>query len=639
MKTYTITILISAMVFSMLSLNLYSQGVSDSVYYNRLFYVCKTWGHAKYYHTEIANGSVNWDDELNIAINGAKYASTNASFNDSLQLMLNNAGEMEVNTSILPVVPDSLNNNTDYSWIQDSTFSDTVRALLDTIRTRFKPQNNIYLGQAFQNGNPTFDNDDLYYSGSNFPSENIRLLALFRYWNIVNYFFPYKYMMDQHWDSTLIEFIPAIVESIDAESYMLNIRKLTSRINDTHAYLNSTVYFQWLGNYYPPFLVRCIENEMVITKVLSGISEVEVGDIIKEIDGHNIYSLRDSLRQYSYGSNNTSIERNLNTIIMFGDYGDFQIAVDNGVNIQTKTLSRNANNYNLLISSYSNPIWKDTLVNNTCNFGIVDMAQLETNHISSMFNDLWETDAIIFDIRNYPNGTLWYIVNYLFQTSIDIANFTVPDITYPGTLYWFYENIGFGTPSPYDGKIIILFDERTQSQAEYTCMGLEQYPNSVKIGSTTAAADGNVSLIYLPGNIRTYMTGLGTFYPDYTATQRFGIIPDYEVHPTIEGIRAGRDELMEFALDCFVDVEEYNHVVDVDLFPNPVVNKLIYDISSYDGNEIVELEVYDMLGRSCKQKSLNSKRGKIDFSDVKPGIYVVKITVNNKFVAKSIQKI
>jgi len=35
---------------------------------------------------------------------------------------------------------------------------------------------------------------------------------------------------------------------------------------------------------------------------------------------------------------------------------------------------------------------------------------------------------------------------------------------------------------------------------------------------------------------------------DRKPTQRVGIVPDVEVQPTIEGIRAGRDEVLEEAL-------------------------------------------------------------------------------------------
>ncbi len=80
-------------------------------------------------------------------------------------------------------------------------------------------------------------------------------------------------------------------------------------------------------------------------------------------------------------------------------------------------------------------------------------------------------------------------------------------------------------------------------------MALRVAPKTKVIGSTTAAADGNVSEIILPGRIRTMISGIGVYYPDGTETQRIGIIPDVELHPTIRGIRAGKDELLEKAQD------------------------------------------------------------------------------------------
>lgn len=69
---------------------------------------------------------------------------------------------------------------------------------------------------------------------------------------------------------------------------------------------------------------------------------------------------------------------------------------------------------------------------------------------------------------------------------------------------------------------------------------------AVVVGS---GARGNVSHIELPGsNVRTMISGIGVFYPDKTPTQRVGIVPDLVATPTIEGIRAGRDEVLEAAL-------------------------------------------------------------------------------------------
>jgi C-terminal processing protease CtpA/Prc len=68
------------------------------------------------------------------------------------------------------------------------------------------------------------------------------------------------------------------------------------------------------------------------------------------------------------------------------------------------------------------------------------------------------------------------------------------------------------------------------------------------VGSTTAGADGNVSQIPLPGGLNTMISGLGVFYPDGTPTQRVGIHVDIEARPTVAGIRAQRDEVLESAI-------------------------------------------------------------------------------------------
>ena len=76
-------------------------------------------------------------------------------------------------------------------------------------------------------------------------------------------------------------------------------------------------------------------------------------------------------------------------------------------------------------------------------------------------------------------------------------------------------------------------------------MCLQTAPNVTIIGSQTAGADGNVTKFPLIQRYYSAFSGIGVFYPDGTETQRIGIVPDFEVKPTIEGIRAGIDEVLD----------------------------------------------------------------------------------------------
>jgi C-terminal processing protease CtpA/Prc len=108
-------------------------------------------------------------------------------------------------------------------------------------------------------------------------------------------------------------------------------------------------------------------------------------------------------------------------------------------------------------------------------------------------------------------------------------------------------------PNSYHGGVVLLVDERTQSHAEFTTMCLQTAPLATTIGSQTAGADGNVSLVWFPGGISTYFSGIGVYYPDGAETQKVGVRVDVTVHPTIAGIQAGRDEVLEKAREYLND--------------------------------------------------------------------------------------
>ncbi|MFO0072385.1 MAG: S41 family peptidase, partial [Gemmatimonas sp.] len=154
--------------------------------------------------------------------------------------------------------------------------------------------------------------------------------------------------------------------------------------------------------------------------------------------------------------------------------------------------------------------------------------------------------VLVIDIRNYPSDFMVFALGGLLVGSpAPFARFTVGDASNPGAFRWG----PFASHTPrtprFTGTVVILVDETTQSMAEYTAMAFRVAPGAIVVGSTTAGADGNVSRFPLPGNVEGMISGIGVFYPDGRPTQRIGIVPDLGVRPTVAGIRAGRDEVLE----------------------------------------------------------------------------------------------
>jgi len=80
-------------------------------------------------------------------------------------------------------------------------------------------------------------------------------------------------------------------------------------------------------------------------------------------------------------------------------------------------------------------------------------------------------------------------------------------------------------------------------------MALSARPNTIIVGSQTAGADGTVGMpVTFPGGISTGFTQIGVYYPSGKETQRVGIVPDFKVKLTVNGIKEGKDEILEKAI-------------------------------------------------------------------------------------------
>ena len=72
-------------------------------------------------------------------------------------------------------------------------------------------------------GNAVFEHEERY-SKCTFPNIDYQLLSLFRLWNAIQYYFPYKYLLKDNWNEILLNHIPLFLEitsRMDYESALL----------------------------------------------------------------------------------------------------------------------------------------------------------------------------------------------------------------------------------------------------------------------------------------------------------------------------------------------------------------------------------------------------------------------------------
>ena len=98
------------------------------------------------------------------------------------------------------------------------------------------------------------------------PDAGYQLLALYRFWNIVEYWFPYRDLIDGSWDGELTAFIPRIALANDGDAYKREMMALIARVHDTHANLWSSLAVRPpVGACQIPVTLRFIEDQAVVT--------------------------------------------------------------------------------------------------------------------------------------------------------------------------------------------------------------------------------------------------------------------------------------------------------------------------------------------------------------------------------------
>lgn len=514
----------------------------------KLFATCKVWGFLKYYHPKVAGGEVNWDNQLVEKLPKIENAKTKEEFSLILENWIDDLGPIkEIAPIAVPKDVKFFDKNFDLSWFNNNLFSKKLSKKLKFIEeNRFQTTEEIGPGY-----NPLKNGD---YFNLQFDNKNSRILWFFMYWNLVEYFFPYKYIMDQKWDITFDQMLPLVLEAKNDDEFYTVVRKTASKLNDSHVEFAtySGSKFEENRRFFPADC-KIIDNKIVVTEILADslaqADDIKVGDVITKVNDKTIAAYIAEYRDLFGASNEPTL---LNKVVR-------KILQSNSekVNVEFlkdgKQITKEMTWYNYH-DSHRNEFKKGakkkkekfTTLNQ--NIGYVDMGLIKSINVPDMIEKLKTTKAIVFDMRNYPNGTYNDIANFLNAHEEKFAIYTHPDFSYPGKFKWTEgSTCGSENKDNYKGKVIVLLNEESLSQAEWTAMCFQTAGNTTIIGSQTAGADGNVTELDFKG-FHTRYTGIGVYYPDGRETQRIGIIPDIEVKPTIKGIQEGKDEVLDRAL-------------------------------------------------------------------------------------------
>ena len=401
---------------------------------------------------------------------------------------------------------------------------------------------------------------DKPYAEMQFPATEYRLLGLFRFWNVVHYFFPYKHLIGDSWFSVLQRYIPKFEANKDATDYQLTVLELASEMHDSHAAVrNANAAYQKLFGFQTPAFVSYIENQSVIAKVLDDKAPLKVGDVVLSVDGQPVAKRLEYLGRYIGSSTPQSLMVRAHTILLAGPKDSvvkLRVRGPNGREREvelTRSVAPGDPKYVRALDR-SGPVMKLL----PQGYGYVDLGRLEVGEVDKMFEMIKNAPAVIFDMRGYPTGSAWEIAPRLTERKNVVASLFSRSLLDPNSLtdpdYSDHASLAVAQKLPdakgsvYKGKVVTLISEEAISRAEHACLFFESATDVTFVGTPTQGANGDVTLMVLPGNLPISFSGHDIRHADGRQLQRLGIQPHVKIAPTIRGLVDGRDEILAAAV-------------------------------------------------------------------------------------------
>lgn len=375
---------------------------------------------------------------------------------------------------------------------------------------------------------------------------SLRLGNVINVYNVFQHFYPYFDVVPVNWDNELKTALSRCFNDVSATDHLITLQKFTAPLKDGHISVTSDS----LRIASPSIAWEWVEGKLVVTQNRSNNPNIHVGDIVTQIDGIQAEKYFEEINSRISAGTEGWLNYRANRMSLQGEKGSFIKLV---INNQPMEIVRNSNPYYMDNVARLNEKPYQQLGDS---IWYLNISVVEMDTIKKLLPALADCKAIICDARGYPRGNHEFITHLMQKDDTTASWMQIPQIIYPDR-----ENIAgyFKTNwipmmkarKPYLGnkKIVYIIDGSAISYAE-SCLGfIEGYKLAILVGQPTAGTNGNVNPFDLSGGGTVAWTGMKVLKHNGSQHHGIGILPNVYVTKTIQGIKEGRDEFLEKAIE------------------------------------------------------------------------------------------
>ncbi|HYY94300.1 MAG TPA: S41 family peptidase [Pyrinomonadaceae bacterium] len=397
-----------------------------------------------------------------------------------------------------------------------------------------------------------------------------KLAGLSELWAEVKYnFVNFDHVPDLDWDAAYRSYIPKVLQTKSTADYYRALQEMCALLKDAHTDVDPPE--QLLDEFYsrPPIITGMVEGKVLVLKVgqaaeslglRSGQEILAVDDTpVQEYAAARVMPFQSSstpqdmlMRAYTYALLAGPKSRPVSLTLR-----DYQGRVFKRRLLRTGWREPG-------VRAYERRMEFKVLADNIGYIAINDFDGKEINQaFEAKFDAIAQTSALIIDLRNNGGGS-GSVAYRILATLADrpFAIFQIRSKDYIGYFRssggyapsWYVQNTVPAGEWPPDGKrlynrpVVVLTSAATGSSAEDFVVAFDFMKRGEIIGEPTGGSSGQPFYFTLPGGGSARVCTIRDRYPDGREFIGLGVQPHVTVHPTLVGVRAGRDEVLEAAL-------------------------------------------------------------------------------------------
>ncbi len=380
---------------------------------------------------------------------------------------------------------------------------------------------------------------------------NVRLADVVVAWNVLRHFYPYWDDVDVDWNARLRPHLAAEHDVADNRSARRDaLRRLVADIRDGHGSVSDVAIRSELAPL--PLQFRVLSERLVV--IGSRDSSVPVGSVVTAIDGEPASTRIAKETQHASGTLQWRQSRAASALAICQLDSTVVLAIESPTG-ETRVANVRCNP-NTTRTAEPRP---DSIAELQPGIWYVDITRVRGAQLRPMLETLSNARGVIFDVRGYPTDAGAALLPHLMREPEAPSDrwMHIPRMSRPfgEVAAWQHESWNVQPSAPHIGaQRVFLTDGRAISYAESVMGYVRDHTLGTIIGGTTAGANGNIADFVVPGGFSIVFTGMRvTRHDGVTPFHMIGVTPDISLEPTLAGIRAGRDELIERAVEVVKD--------------------------------------------------------------------------------------